>query len=41
MTKKLQITVIPEAALRLSGIHTPGGDYGFRARTSGAPRNDL
>jgi hypothetical protein len=33
-------TVIPEAAQRLSGIHNPGGDYGFRARTFGASRND-
>lgn len=31
--------VIPEAAQRLSGIHSPGG-YGFRARAFRAPRND-
>jgi hypothetical protein len=32
--------VIPEAAQRLSGIHTPDGGYGFRARAFGVPRND-
>lgn len=32
--------VIPEAATRLSGIHTPGSGYGIRARAAHAPNDE-